>query len=298
MELEPIERVISGKGTIRIDSRYNSALSVFLYADLLRNSSNPSINNTWNPDKGFYAHITFCIGDYVLYTFDMNFKQQVWQILSNQEAQNLLSLICAYDGILDSFVQYATAQGIPYVKINLIKEHPYLKFVPDRIKFECFGECAIRLVLKGQKLEKCDDDDGTPTPTPEPPPPAPPEVPPTTPVTVSEPYDLPGGDPDTEPFPIDVPPVEPPVGEECVSYDVTYRYNRLETIFTATIPLWGEIGGISIDDDSTGTGSRVLIECRGISISGPCGEFRPVRVESEGNLNFYSDAEIISILPS
>lgn len=226
MELEPIERVISGKGTIRIDESYNSALSVFLYADLLRDASNKSINTTWNPDKGFYAHITFCVGDYVLYALDMNFKQQVWEILNNQPAQNLLSLICAYDGILDTFVNLGELLSFVISRTNLITEHPYLRFVPDRIKFECFAECAIRLTLKGQSLVRCKPGDGTPTPPPNPPLPPPPEVASFIPIEVSPPYPDSDGDPDTIPFPTDeFPPfADLPFGIPCAIYAVTARF--------------------------------------------------------------------------
>lgn len=295
--LPEIQRTISGKGEIRIPEQYTEALQIYLYTQVVRKVLTPSLNTTFNPDKSFYAHISFCIDDYVLYNLDVNFDQQAYLIHDGGVAQNLLSLICAYDGILDSFVELGISLDIVVSRINRIKNHPYNRFVPNKIKFECFASTALVLTLKGTELEKCNSADGEPVPPP--PPPAPrAALPPGTPIETTPPYDDPSGGQDTQPFPIDEPEEPPSTGDPCVSYDVTYRYLRQGVEFIATIPLWGEIGNIAIDNDSTGTGSRVSIECRGISISEPCGTFRFVRVESEGNLNFYSDATIISIVAS
>ena len=100
--LPDIVRTISGKGVIKVPKEWEDALNVFLYVQQIRDVKTPSLNLTFNPDKGFYAHVTFCIDDYVLYALDVNFKNQVFEVWDGQSSQNLLSLICAYDGILDS----------------------------------------------------------------------------------------------------------------------------------------------------------------------------------------------------
>jgi hypothetical protein len=205
--LPSIERTISGKGVIEIPEDYGSALSILLYTQVIRDVRSPSVNLTYNPDRGFYANVCFCVGDFVLATFAVNYKQQVFEVLSNQPSQNLLSLICAYEGILDSFVQYASAFQIPYIKINRIYSHSYLRFLPNKIKFECFGSCALRLTLKGIELDRCEIDQGNSASPPPPPDPIS-EVPFDVPLVITPAYD--GGDDggDTVPFPIDGDPSE------------------------------------------------------------------------------------------
>lgn len=229
-EFAPIERIISGKGVITIPEDWGSALQIFLYTQVIRDVATPSLNLTFNPDKGFYAHITFCIDDFVLQTFDVNFRSQVFEILKNQESQNLLSLICAYDGILDSFVQVGNVIGVVLSRQNKIKSHPYLRFKPNVIRFECFSSCALKLTLKGTELVKCAFEDGSSTPPPPPPPPTP-QVPSEDPVVVSPP--LPpeqpgGGEDDTLPFPTDdFPPTE--TGTPGVLYKVIVRAVKVGT---------------------------------------------------------------------
>jgi hypothetical protein len=201
-ELPVVARTISGKGVIEIPEDYGSALSIFLYTQLVRDVRSPSINLTYNPDRGFYANVCFCVDDFVLATFAVNYKQQAFEVFSGQPSQNLVSLICAYEGILDSFVQYASAFQIPYIKINRIFSHPYMRFVPNKIRFECFGSCALRLTLKGVELDKCAFEQGM-SASPPPPPDALSEVPFDVPVVVSPAYDGDEDGGDTLPFPID-----------------------------------------------------------------------------------------------
>jgi hypothetical protein len=277
-ELIRVERIISGKGLIQIPTEYNNALDIFLYANLIRDSSNPSINFTWNPDKGFYAHITFCIDDYVLYGFDMNFKNQVWEIFTNQPSQNLLSLICQYDGILDSFVSVGNVIGITLSRTNLIKNHPYQRFRPNKIRFECFAECAIKLTLTGNELQKCNPIDGEETPPPPPPEPPTSLLPPTSPVEVSPPYEGENDGGDTVPFPIDSPPDEEfPVGEPCILFRVIFETvdgggnvgEIVEIVFGVidNVEIEGSIGNYSIFITCQGNASTGCIPIQRLQLS-------------------------------
>lgn len=260
-EFDPVERIISGKGIITIPEDWDEALQILLYTSVVRDVVTPSKNLTFNPDKGFYAHICFCIDDYVLYTLDVNFETQVFVIHDQQPSQNLLSLICAYGGILSSLVDIANAVSAVITPPSRINEHPYLQFKPNKIRFECFSSCALMLTLRGTKLDRCNPEDGSPTP-PSPPPPGFPTVPPGTPIRVSpaEPDD-PGGQ-DTSPFPIDMFP-DPEPEPTCGLFDVTYGIfnpsgEESEDII-ATIRLDGAPSGTFIEPATSGGGLQAGI---------------------------------------
>lgn len=259
-EIPEIVRTISGKGVITIPENFVEALQIYLYVQVLRESQSVSRNLTWNPDRSFYAHVTFCIDNFVLWEYDVNFDKQVFLVHDGQASQNLLSLICAYDGVLDSFVQVGQILGTVLSRTNLITNHPYLRFQPNRIRFECFGSTALVLTLKGTFLEKCRPEDGSPVPPPPPPPPVP-FVPPGTPVEVSPPEDGLDDGGDTIPFPIDEPPdpgIDFPFGEECVLYNVTAvvsSINLENSPRTITLPVFGIISGARIDPPAPNTQS-------------------------------------------
>jgi len=219
-ELTRFERVISGTGSIRIPDEYRNARDVYLYIDEVRKPHNEYLNVSWRPPRGFYANVTFCVDDHVWRDFAVDFKSQVFLIYSGQASQNLLSLICALDNVLDSFVNFAAQLLFFYTKNNSIKSHGYETFIPNNIRFRCYSNAALRLVLTGNELDRCNPADGTPTPPP-PPPPPPTPVPTDEAVEVSPPYE----DDDEltyEPFPTDE---EPDGGDQiiCGLYLVTLR---------------------------------------------------------------------------
>jgi hypothetical protein len=284
--LPEIVRTVSGKGVITLPEDYSSALQIYLYVQVLREPLTPSRNLTWNPDKSFYAHITFCIDDFVLRTEDVNFNNQVYEVHNGQSSQNLLSLICAYDGILDSFVSVGNVIGVTLSRVNLIKSHPFLRSHVNRIRFECFSSTALRLTLKGTALDKCDPQDGTSTPPPPPPPPVPP-VPPGEPVEVSPPEEGSDDGGDTVPFPIDE--MEPtgdlPFGEECLLYKVTGELvdvngpgsGNSAVVFTAQ----GVIQDIFIRPDTTPGLTSASLRCIcGGEPGNPCVQGTDVEIQS------------------
>jgi len=236
--IPPVERTISGKGIIIVPSEYIRAKVVYLYTAVRRRPASEYLNVRWSPSKRYYGNLNFCIDDYVVSSFELNFDYQRFLVHSSQSSQNLLSLICALDATLDSFESFAIALGLPYVRRDPIKEHPYLAFQVNNIKFNLYSSSAVDLYLQGLPLDMCEDDDGDPQPPP-PPPPLPAIQPPDLPVVVSPPYD---GDSDggfTEPFPGDV--TDPPTPGVCrVVYD--YRDllnsdNNADNQLSATFPV-------------------------------------------------------------
>lgn len=279
-EIPELVRIISGKGVIVIPDNFVEAHQIMLYSQIIRKPQTPSLNTTWNPDKTFYAHITFCIDDYVLFEYNVNFDNQCYDVFNGQEAQNLLSLICAYDGILDSFVNIGAVIGVVISRTNLITNHPYLRFKPNRLRFECFANSALKLTLKGTFLEKCRPEDGNPTPPPPPPPPTP-QVPFDSPLVVSPPFDGVNDGGDTVPFPGDTPQTPGfPFGEPCVLYLVTAAFTSPDfpEPFEQTLTVSGRIFGVVVEPPLPGT-SNVSYSVQGEEldpITGICD--RPVFV--------------------
>lgn len=298
-----IVRTISGKGVILIPEDYFSSLQIILYAQILRKPKNRSANITWNPDRSFYAHITFCFDDFVLSEFDMNFDSQMWIIHDGQSGQNLLSLICAYDGILDSFVSIGNVIGVTLSRTNLIKSHPYLRFVPNRIRFECFSDSAITLTLKGTALDKCDFQDGDNTPPPPPPPPVE-EVPSGEFVEVSPPFDGDEDGGDTLPFPGDFIPDPPilPAGEECLLYEVSGVLENPNGPNTISIPIVFTAQGIIEDvfvesDTDPGTTAANLYCICGGEPGNTCIQGTKVEILSQFDEGATFTLDMVNLLP-
>jgi hypothetical protein len=294
--LPEIVRTISGKGIITIPEDYFSALQIYLYVQVLREPLNPSRNYTWNPDRSFYAHIAFCIDDFVLREEDVNFNSQVYELHNGQESQNLLSLICAYDGILDSFVSVGNVIGVTLSRTNLIKSHPYLRSQINRIRFECFADSALVLTLRGTSLDKCALEDGDSTPPP--PPPLPVElVPPGEPVMTSPAEDGDNDGGDTLPFPGDEPDLPIFPGEPCQRYLVRYSVSGSgvstpgirETVLASPIIAF-EIRPNDADPNT----ATIYAECNGLAgTGGECGGVTSIEVDSD--VTFQDTLTIISI---
>lgn len=251
MELPTIVRTVSGKGIIKIPDEYTSALDIMLYVQVLRKVQTPYLNLSYNPPKGFYAHISFCKDDFVLEERDVCYDSQAFEIYNGQQAQNLLSLICAYDGILDSFVSLGDLLGVVLSRTNKIKKHPYLEFKPNILRFNCFGTSALLLTLTGTSLDICDVNDGTSTAPPVPPVPLP-RVPFDQPVQTSPPYDGSTDGGSTVPADIDEPQSLPfPFGTSCTSYLVTATFTSEDfpSGNTLSLVISGRILGVVVESD-------------------------------------------------
>jgi len=261
-----VERIISGRGLIRIPEEFRKARNIILYVDLVRPARNLYQNYEWSPNKSFYAHVTFCLGQYVLQSFDVNFERQAIPISLLQPSQNLLSLICATSGIIAQTGLLASALGFSIPSSNPIKNHPYETFQCDEIRFDCYSTTALRLLLKASEFTKCDEDDGS-SPPPPPPPAPPPRFPADATLPVSPPYDDDDDDGSTVPAPGDVFDEFPPV-EACVQYTVTYSYDAISggstnRVTNQTIRVWGIIGDIGAIRTPSND-PQIILECQGV----------------------------------
>ena len=271
-DLTPVDRLISGKGEIQIPIQYAEARQILLFTQVVRDATNKSVNKTFNPDKSFYAHICFCYDEYVLQTYDLSFDDQVFEIHSNMSAQLLLALKCMSAKLFNP---------------SPIADFNYLIFLANNIKFECFSSVAIRLVLKGKKLEFCDENDLNPDPPPEPPARLP-KVPPDTGLLVSPPYPDDPNSENTNPDSLDD--IEEEEGsQECVQYTVIYSYTATSVggppnvVSGQVIRVWGQVGSISAgrqpDNDP-----EIYLFCRGVvDFNQECGEFKKYGIASANN---------------
>lgn len=199
--------------------------------------------------------------DYVVATDAMEFKQQSYDGITDITGQNLIAIKCAYEGILQTFTNFAIAlQLVPISVTDLISEYEYLNLSWDEVRVVCYADTAVNLRLYSLKFDTCDEQKDRPR-KPPPPPPAPPPVPPGTPLTNLDPPYEDESNPDnvTEPYPDDEN-TPPPMGERCAVYDVNVTYFPLEPDLyqpdTLTVRLYGEIYEASIKDGGR-TGSVV-----------------------------------------
>lgn len=267
------ERTISGRGLFRLNDDFRECKRIILYADAIRPPANAYQNVTWNPDKGFYANVTFSFRGSVMLALPMNYAKQGFVIHQNDAQQLGASLVCALDNILDSFVQYAISQGIPYTKNNGIKNHTYSAFIYDEVRFVCYSGCAISLRIVGEETQKCDENDARSNYPPPPPPPSQNPVPLGTPVEVSPPYaDEPpptnGQLPDTQPDPIDDTNIPGPCPQRALRYRIISAQFP-EPGLTADAPYEGEFERTEITQGTSAI-QRNIGFIAGQTIDGEC----------------------------
>lgn len=229
-------RIISGEGEILFTGEGSQDVyRALMYVDVIRRPTNQYVNLNYVPQRSQYAEISFMVGNYVVSAVSVQFPRQVFEIGIYQSSQNLLSMICMYEGILDSFLELATciSECIPISKTNLIREHPVYVGNITGARIKCYADTAIRVVYSTNDLQRCNPEDGDVPPLPPAFPPIEPPVPPGTPLPetpyeISPPY--PGRPENTAPFPGDEAPstpdpeeddVDPPFGTECARVTVS-----------------------------------------------------------------------------
>lgn len=265
-----LERIISGKGEIKIPvADFEDSLAIILYTQVIRDPQNQYINDFWEPRRSEYAKVTFGIGSYVSRELTVRYEQQAFPIWYAQGAQNLKSMICMYNGILDSFLELAAciSECIPIGKANLIELHPYNTYQETDIRFKCYTSTALRLVLVSQSLVSCPGNAGQPTPPPPPPLPLPKLRPDEnlsdSTYPASPPY--PDSPENTVPFPGDSMEGEItyPVGGECDSVEVEFLWvTPIDPPGnTVTRLLWGEVTDVRFELNAQG--AQVVADCRG-----------------------------------
>lgn len=281
-------RVISGKGVLRLDvgsTDYKRAKVFTLYADVIRKPSNEYLNFNYNPPESRYATLQFIRGGYVIKTEPLKYPKQSWDFYFEPSAQAMFAVQCAYQGILQSFVNLGTALNVvPVSVVDNIADWVHVDLMWDEVKVVCYADTAIQLSVRTKEFDLCPDQQ---TKEPDPPPP-PPEDPPAydpgepladTASPASPAYDENTDNGDTVPYPgdLDLQP-EFPTGEVCELLVVSYVVNRVNRNTGAVVSplnlsnqMYGEIEGYRIQKNPTN--DQLFFTSRGLRVFGsePCG---------------------------
>jgi len=215
------QRNLSGKGLLRIDKSSEDFLKakiITVYADVLRPPRNKYANYAYNPPRGRFATLNFMYKGYVVRSEAMEFDSQVWIFSPELDYQHGYALQCAYDGILQSFVNLGVALAAPPISVtNNIESWNHTDLFWDEIRVVCYADTAITLTAEAKPYDLCPEQEDKGPDLPPPPPDLPPPVPPGQPLGeddypgLSGPYEDPDSPDDQVPFPGDVVPPEPPV---------------------------------------------------------------------------------------
>lgn len=266
------ERLISGKGLLRMPSSASKYRVFILYLDMVRPASSAYGNFTWNPPKGRFCNLTFRRERYIVSQDTMEFTRQSYTFVNDPAGQAMIAVKCAYQGILQSFANIATAQGLTVISVvDLIKNFENLALVWDEVLIGCVTDYAIQARLYGMKYDTCNPESDKSNKPPVPPPPLP-RVPPRTPIAdISDAYD--GGTDGgfTVPNPIDEPSAnqEQPPGDVCVLYafDLYLTTPDEGTFLTSSWVAFGEVSLIVNPASSPTDVGNVGIRSRGLSAS-------------------------------
>lgn len=204
------ERAISGKGVLKVPSDGVRGRAFVLFCTVVRKPTNSYLNLNWNPPKSRYATLSFLRQGYLLDTAPVEFDKQVWDGVNDISGQSLIAIKCAYQGILQTFVNLsvaiaATPGGAGMAVLNTedyIKDYESLLLAWDEIRVQCYADTLISLRLDALEYDTCNPERNK-TKAPPPPPEIPP-IEPGTPVEVDSPYDEESSDNgNTQPYPGD-----------------------------------------------------------------------------------------------
>lgn len=201
------ERLISGKGVLKMPADMAKVRTLTLYADLVRPPSNAYKNVNWNPARARFGTITFLRKEYVIADIAIEYERQAFDGINDICGQTLLALKCALQATNQNFEFLAAGLGIDtVVSTNSIKDYENLRLSWDEARIVCYADTSLQLRLYGTKYDVCNEDYNRDQPPPPPTPPKP-RVPSKTPIkNLSQPYDKNTNDNNnTEPYQDDEP---------------------------------------------------------------------------------------------
>lgn len=274
-------RLISGKGVVKIPQNtkdYTQAKIVTVYATVVRRATSEYLNFAYNPPRSRYCTLNFMRKGYVIMSASMEYSFQSWDFYPEISAQTLYAVECAYQGILQTFVNLGNALSlVPISVTNNIEDWVHTNLLFDEIKVVCYADTAVQISVRSNKYDLCPDQENKDPDDPPPPPLNPPVYDPGTPLNVgdniiSPPYDGENDFGDTIPHPIDEPPPPPPEfpqGGNCVAYRISVRAQRNTGGFEeSTGDFYGAIDNIGL----TAGGTAVTIISKGLWLGwgSPC----------------------------
>lgn len=300
---------------LRVPSDVQKRRLVILYSSLIRPPLSPYVNLNYSPPRSRYGFLTFHRNGYVVGEGAIEFDKQSFDTVADITSQNLIAIKCAYEGILQSYVNLAVGiggtpggVGMSVVSVtDLIKDYEYLDLAWDEVRVVCYADTALNLKLYALPHDTCDPLKDKPR---KPPPPEPPPdpVPPGTPLTNLDPPYEDEENPDnfTEPFPGDESDPTPlPPTDECVGYNVAWVLfdSLINAEQSDTVPLFGEIDDYRVTLDvgefkppgnPFSDTVQFQIRCRGVNAAGnSCGELDWIRIY--GQVGAETTLEVISV---
>lgn len=292
------DRSISGKGLLKVPTDKKKLRHVVLYTDVFREPKNKYYNANYNPPRSRYATLNFFRESYLINSIAVEFPKQAFDNVNDVCGQTLIAIKCAYDGLLQSFVNLAVAMsatpggvGLTYEgKVDLIKDYENLRLAWDEIRVQCHADTALQIRMYAVKYDSCtaDRDDDKPPP---PPPPPRSSVPPGTPITdLSPPYDGSSDSGNTSPYSGDQNPPPPPGPIACQKYRIDYTWNYVNALNqpagrrTTSVNCWGKVTSARIQN------GYLYATCQG-PVASPCGVLKEYLLysstpENTANPNF------------
>jgi hypothetical protein len=298
------ERLISGKGVLKVPAGVFQDRYYILYLDVVRRPKNEYRSFEWNPPQSVYARFVYRKDGYVQNADIMRYQREERTYVNDITGQNLRAIKCAYEGTLESFNRLSAALGLvvlPYT--NLILEYKSLSLGWDEILFQCYADTAIQCRFYSLDYDVCNPaNDQTDLPPP-PPPPLPP-VPPGTPIgSISPPYDDDDDGGNTVPFPGDESEEPPPVIEPCSKLLVTVRVTFQSGLTVNAVGV-GSSGGLQYAPvveafvQTSGSTSQALVKGGAAVGSAACNGLTNYNIlysQTFNPSNPITDAEIIDI---
>lgn len=152
------DRVLSGKGVLRIPTDVRKGRAYTLISDVVRLPSSPYLNLNWNPPRGRYGNLVFLRNGYVTADRTIDFKKQSYDGIPDISGQNLLAIKCVYAGILQTFVNLGIALNVVPVSVeNSIADYESLSLSWDEVYLLAYSDTAIQLRLYRVGYDVCDD---------------------------------------------------------------------------------------------------------------------------------------------
>src|SRR5512147_114060 len=226
-------RRISGKGVLKVPPTALKYRYYTMFVDLLRRPRNQYASLEWNPTRSLYARMTFRRDEYVVFEDTVNYEKQQFTYVNDSSGQTLIAVQCAYQGILQSFVNLVgglagTPGGIGIFVTsveNQIEDYKGLALGWDEVLFNCYSNTGLLVRFYGTNYDKCDPEKNDQDDPPPPPPPPPPRDPDEPIDDLSPPYDPDTmDDGNTDPYPDDSIPEDMGLpGETCVLYHLVIR---------------------------------------------------------------------------
>jgi hypothetical protein len=300
--------IFSGKFPVLIpESARENLRAMIVDVDLIRRSKNEFYANKTNPPTTFLGTFTTWFGEMPIERRDIIFASQRFIFSDSTDAQLISLLTCSFKGVVDSIQNLGAALNLlPFPSGNFLQEVKALSFLPSTLKFVCYADTGLRVIIRTLKYDVCElENEPAPPPPPSPPPNS---IPPGDPITADDGFsDIPdgGNSSDYAPYPGDGEDTTPGgTGNSCDPYRVTITFNirnELGVIIDTQIAegdLFGVIGETFVGTSGDGSPTAGVFS-QGFVSSQTCGASQQTILTGFSGLAGYTftEVEIFDIQP-